>query len=313
MHSFLALVVLCGVYLLYKRRNYPQWLTFAVSAGVPSAALFALLYAGSGAGGFIEWYPGWLTNPAQRRDISLWLFLWLNWGTFLPLAAVSLIRFRYYRDPLVFGGVVLFALCFLFRFQPNVWDNTKLLTWSHLLLCVPVARYLAHLWSKPALVSRFVAVVLLVFTTASGTLELWRMTRTEAVAHRMWSTDELALAETFREISEPTSLVLCSDYHHHWVPSLSGRQVLLGYRGWLASYGLDYGPVERDIRSMLGGSPDAEALMADYGVDFVVIGNRERRDFDANESYFEQRHELILDQAGNKVFRVQRESGSNRP
>ena len=45
--------------------------------------------------------------------------------------------------------------------------------------------------------------------------------------------------------------------------------------------------------------------------DFVVIGNSERRDFGANESYFERHHELILDRAGNKVFRVRRESGSD--
>ncbi len=68
----------------------------------------------------------------------------------------------------------------------------------------------------------------------------------------------------------------------------------------------------RDIRAMLGGGPDAEALMARYGVDFVVIGRSERRDFDANESYFERRHELILDQANNKVFSVHREPGSDR-
>jgi len=312
MHSFLAVVWLCGMTLLYHRRNYPQWLTFAVSAGLPSVILFSLLYAGSGAGGCIEWYPGWLTNPGERRDIPLWLFLWLNWGVFLPLAAVSFVRFRYYRDPLVLGGATLFVLCFLLRFQPNAWDNTKLLTWSHLLLCVPVARYLAHLWSKPALISRCLAVVLLVFTTASGTLDLWRMTRTESVAHRMWSREELALADDFREVSEPTSLVLCSDDHHHWVSSLSGRQILLGYRGWLASYGLDYGPIARDIRTMLEGGPNAEALIARYGVEFVVIGRTERRDFGANESYFEQRHELILDRAGNKVFSIHRASGSDR-
>ena len=306
MHSFIALVVLCAVYLLCDRKNYRPWLIFAVSAGVPSVVLFALLYAGSGASRFIGWYPGWLTNPAEHHDISLWLFLWLNWGTFLPIAAVSVIRFRYYRDPLILGGMVLFALCFLLRFQPNAWDNTKLLTWSHLLLCVPVARYLAYLWSKPVWISRCAAVLLLVFTTASGTLDLWRITRTDAVAHRMWSREELALAEDFQRISEPTSLVLCSDDHHNWVPALSGRQILLGYRGWLASYGLDFGPVVRDIRSMLGGGADAEALMARYGVDFVVIGPSERRDFDANESYFERNHELVLDRARNKVFRIER-------
>jgi uncharacterized membrane protein len=138
------------------------------------------------------------------------------------------------------------------------------------------------------------------------------MTRTEHVSNRMWSREELALAESFRAVSEPTSLVLCSDYHHHWVPSLSGRQVLLGYRGWLASYGLDYGPIARDIREMLTGGEDAEALIARYGLDFVVIGISERRDFGANESYFEEHHELILERAANKVFRVHRESGSDR-
>jgi uncharacterized membrane protein len=106
---------------------------------------------------------------------------------------------------------------------------------------------------------------------------------------------------------------LCSDHHHQWVPSLSGRQVLLGYPGWLASYGLNYGPIQRDIRTMLSGGEGAEALITRYAVDFVVIGQSERRDFGANESYFERHHELILDRAANKVFRVHRESGSDRP
>jgi hypothetical protein len=154
--------------------------------------------------------------------------------------------------------------------------------------------------------------VLFLFTIASGSLELLRMTHSEGVAHRMWSREEIELAADFRAISEPTSLVLCSDHHHQWVPSLSGRQVLLGYRGWLASYGLNYGPIERDMREMLSGGENAEALLARYGVEFVVIGRSERRDFGANESYFEQHHELILERAANKVFRVRQDSGSDR-
>jgi hypothetical protein len=312
MHSFLALVVLSAMFVLYDRRNFSQWLVFAAFAGVPSCVLFALLYAGSGAAGFISWYPGWLTHPSENRDVSLWLFLWLNWGVFLPIAGVSLIRFRYFRDPLVLGGFALFALCFLLRFQPNVWDNTKLLTWSHLLLCVPVARYLSHLWSKPALVSRCLATLLFLFSIASGSLDLWRMTHTDDVANRMWSRDEMELADAFRATSDPTAVVLCSDHHHHWVPALSGRQVLLGYRGWLASYGLDYGPIERDVREMLSGGAHAEALIARYGVDYVVIGDSERRDFDADASYFERYHELIFDRADHKVFSVHRESEGDR-
>jgi uncharacterized membrane protein YobD (UPF0266 family) len=306
MHSFLALVVLCACYLLFDRRNARRWLLFAACAGLPSGLLFALVYAGSEATGAIAWYPGWLTHPSEPHDISLWLFLWLNWGVFLPLAAVAVLRFRSYRDPLVAGALVLFALCFLVRFQANVWDNTKLLTWSHLLLCAPVARYLGALGSRPALISRFTAVALFAFAVASGALDLLRISRTDAVANRMWTSEEIALADAFRAVSEPTSLVLCSDDHHHWVPALSGRQILLGYRGWLSSYALDYRVVERDVLAMLSGAADAEALFAQYGVEFVVIGESERRDFAADASYFERRHELILEGAGNQVFRVLR-------
>jgi hypothetical protein len=311
MHSFLALVLFCAMLLLFDRDHYAQWTIFAGSAALPSAVLFTTIYGGSGAGGFIDWYPGWLTH-AESRDASLLGFLWLNWGTFLPIAAVSVIRFRYFRDPLVLGAVLLFILCFLFRFQPNTWDNTKLLTWCHLLLCVPVARYLAYLWSRPMLVSRLVAVALAVVTIASGSLELWRMTHTERVANRMWSREEMVLADQFRELSSPTARVLCSDDHHHWIPGLAGRPVLLGYRGWLGSYGVDYSGVERDVRTMLSGGAGAESLLARYRVEFAVIGATERRDFDADESYFERHHRLILEGAGYKVFRVVPESGSDR-
>ncbi len=45
----------------------------------------------------------------------------------------------------------------------------------------------------------------------------------------------------------------------------------------------------------------------------MVIGRLEQRDFGADESYFERRHELILDQAKYKVFAVHRKSESDQP
>jgi hypothetical protein len=311
MHSFLALALLCGVLFLFDLRSYRSWLVFGVCAALPSLILLSLFYSGTGSRGFLEWFPGWVTNRRTGRDIELWRFLWLNWGVFLPIAAVSIVRFRLFRDPLVVGGILLFVLCFLVRFQPNTWDNTKLLTWAHLLLCIPVARYLADLWARRWAVPRSLAVVLLVFTTVSGFLEVWRVSRTEKVQVRMWSREEIELAEAFREISSPDSLVLCSDDHHHWVVGLGGRRVLLGYRGWLASYGIDYSDVERDVRNMLKGEPGAEELLERYGVDFVVIGRSERRDFGAQEGYFEQHHQLVLERAGAKVFAVGRPGGGD--
>jgi uncharacterized membrane protein len=64
---------------------------------------------------------------------------------------------------------------------------------------------------------------------------------------------------------------------------------------------------------MLSGGADAESLMARYRVEFAVIGASERRDFDADESYFDRHHHRVLEAAGYRVFRVESESGSDRP
>jgi hypothetical protein len=303
-HSFLALAWLCAWLFLFDLRHFRPWLGFAVATAVPSLALVALSYHDVGARGFFAWYPGWLANPAGPHPIPFWLFLWLNWGVFLPLAAVSILRLGGLRQPLWLAGATLFLAAMLFRFQPHPWDNTKLLTWAHLLLCAPVALYLARLWSRPGTLGRQLAVALFCFTTASGFLDVWRLLGGEAVSARMWSREELELADAFRRLSPPDALVLASDDHHHWVHALSGRRVLLGYRGWLASYGIDYAAVERDVQTMLqSGDP---ALLERYGVEFVVIGRSERRDFGARASAFEEHHTLVLEEADTKVFEVRR-------
>ena len=70
----------------------------------------------------------------------------MNWGLLLPLALWGTIQMRDYRHPMVIGGWVLFALCNIIRFQPWNWDNSKLLTWSYLMLIIPVVRVLSYLW-----------------------------------------------------------------------------------------------------------------------------------------------------------------------
>jgi uncharacterized membrane protein len=121
----------------------------------------------------------------------------------------------------------------------------------------------------------------------------------------MWSTEEIELAAAFREISAPGDVVLCSDHHHHWVPSLGGRRVLLGYRGWLAAWGIDYQGVERDVRTMLAAQPGTADLMRKYGVDFVVIGPTERTNYLADEAYWLAHHELVLESGSHKVFAIE--------
>jgi uncharacterized membrane protein len=99
------------------------------------------------------------------------------------------------------------------------------------------------------------------------------------------------------------SVVASAGSSHHWVSSLSGRPVLLGYPGWLWSYGFDYVPIERDVQTILRGGAESEELIRRHGVEFVVIGPIEREDSGA-ENYFRTHHDLLLEGAGYTVFRV---------
>lgn len=61
---------------------------------------------------------------------------------------------------------------------------------------------------------------------------------------------------------------------------------------------------------MLRGGPAAEALLQEYGVDFVVIGPSEVRDYGAQAGYFAERHVLLLEGAGTRVFGIGRPARS---
>ncbi len=309
LHSLMALALICAALFLRDWRNFRAWSIFAAATAAPVLAVLALVYADVGSRGFVSWYPGWLAYHETGADGSLVKFLWLNWGAFVPLAVVSIVRLDDRRNPLVWAGLVLFVACFSFRFQPNIWDNTKLLTWAHLLLCIPVTRYVVHLFERSAPLSRTLAVVLLAFLTASGGLDLVRALQTRENGFVMWTPEEMEVAEAFRALSRSDEIVLCGDDHHHLVPALAGRPILMGYRGWLATYGIDYDETLRDITTMLRGETSAEALLREYEVTWVVIGPWERSDFAARPEYFRQRHERVMQRHGYEIFRVNKKWG----
>lgn len=301
-HSYLALIIFSAVLFATSLRHWRKWLVLAAGAAIPSFVIYNAFYGGQGGLDFLKWYPGWLANPAAH-NLNFIKFLLLNWGLFLPLALVAIWRTKFYKHPLVIGGIVIFILAHLFLFQPFNWDNTKLLTWSYLVLIIPVTHYLAEIWKKNLLL-KFVVVGLFILMTASGFLDLWRLTRTEKLANLMWSREELALAEEFRELSQPTDRVFVSDKHNHWVSTLTGRQIILGYKGWAWTYGIDYGPLTRDSRLMFAGGDEAEELLKQYGVSFAVIDQSAVSDYQANEEFFRSRYPLVQTSRDYRVYKI---------
>ena len=57
---------------------------------------------------------------------------------------------------------------------------------------------------------------------------------------------------------------------------LAGRRSLLGYTGHTWSQGMDAGTREDDVRALYAGGPEAQVLLTRHGVDYVLLGPRER-------------------------------------
>jgi len=88
------------------------------------------------------------------------------------------------------------------------------------------------------------------------------------------------------------------------VPMVAGRRIVLGYRGWLWTYGLDVAPVLADVRAIYAGAAGAEELLRRYRVDYVVVGPGERESLHADEAFFAARYPLLVSRGAYRVFRV---------
>lgn len=302
-HSLLALGVICAVLALFSGARWRHWLVLLLTTVIPGGAIFFNLHGHHELQGFFAWYPGWLTHPDEHNDIGWLNFWWLNAGLLLPLAMLGVVQRRTWRQPLVIAGLVLFALVNLVRFQPWAWDNTKLLTWSWLLLIIPVTEVLSRLWSRNNL-TRIASVILVVSLCASGALDLWRLTHRDQVSVLLWDAQDVRLAVAFRGISAADDVVLCADDHHHWVSSLAGRQVIMSYPGWLFSYGIDYSAVAPDLAHLFAGDATSARLLAQYHVKFAVIGPAERALYQVNQRFFDLHFPVVMDDGRTRVYAV---------
>jgi hypothetical protein len=302
-HSLIALAMICAVYFAFTPKLWKPWLTFAAGAAFSASVIFLTLHHGQLEYGFFRFHPGWMTHQ-QSQSFNYLYFLLVNWGVFLPFAIFSFVKTKSYRKPLVVAGALIFVVCNLFLFQPWEWDNTKLFTWSYLLLIIPVITLLAEFWKKEKAAWRALVVGLFILMTASGFIDLYRLAQMNKTSIVMWDNADIEIAEDFRAISKPTDRVLSADKHNYWINTLAGRQMIMGFRGWIWSEGLEYRKLESDVLKMFSGTSESLNLLQKYKVRFVVIGSQEIFDFHANENFFSSRFPLVLQNSEYHIYKI---------
>ncbi|MBK9034703.1 MAG: hypothetical protein IPL61_26130 [Myxococcales bacterium] len=305
-HSFIVLMGLLALTVAVRtarmgRAARPWWLALAV-AGALAAPQLAWQLGGGWHASFGGWRLGWL---APRGAAGFGWFWLRSLGALALLAPVTaLVTWRRgrgsYARVLGLGALGLFVTANLYQFQPNAWDNIKLLAYAFMFGAVLTAGALAALLERGALARGAVGVVLIA-ATGAGALTLAR----ELDQHdQLASTADLALARQIRAVVPARARVLTADQHNHVVPMLAGRAIVMGYRGWQWTHGHDTRALERDERAIFQGAPGAARLIEHLGVTHVYVGPGEVRDFGADRAWFRARYPAILTVGEVEIFDV---------
>jgi hypothetical protein len=291
-HSFMAVMMVGAFLALINLRRWREWLLFFVVASI--IAIPQLLWSTHGTAvstrAFIAWQFGW-----DRSEENFFWFWFKNTGLFIPLLITALLWKR--EDYLVPRKLLFFylpfTLCFmvpnLVKLAPWIWDNVKILFYWWLASAPIVALLLTRLWEGKAW-HRGLAGSLFIMLTLAGALDVFAL-MTRQGEYQEFDRAGINFAEMIKQQTPPRATILHAPIHNTPV-FLTGRRSLMGYPGHIWTHGLDYGPRETEIKRIYAGAPDAESLLAKYGVDYVVVDPQELSLMKVNTDFFRRYPEV---------------------
>ena len=311
MHSMLALAIIGGLWWLWRFLSFDgktlwrdrlhfflMWCAVAIGVVAIAWPILHVFYpetlSSTASGAFIRWYPWWYVNSdaIHHGELSWLMFWWLNWGIVLPLALIRWVFLPIHKKTLWFPFLFLFVLLNFFLFQPHIWDNTKMLVWASVGVSALAADAIGSLMKHRRILLKILAFLFLLLATSSGLLDAYMLTNKKVHSWYMYSQKDLEMAEFIKTATVPETVFLTSDVHNNAITNLTGRRIVMGYRGWLWTYGIDYSSTEKDVFAIYHADPGFEKLLKKYNVSFVAFDSAVRNNWSGNEDYFRKRYPL---------------------
>ena len=322
-HSFVALALCSLGMLAYDmfaergRERKSQLLRYAVYGCLACALSLPQLFGFTFNQVFQESMEG-----ANNSFIEPW-FNWVNStdGTFsgmidgygwfyvknigLPFIILILALFeKNSRWRRVFAGalpIILAGECI--RFQPNIYDNNKLLYLAWLLCCMIVADWCRLLWhrlrglrARPVIAS----LAAVTFFLSAG-LTLWR----EAVSGYMaFSANSVAVGEYARDNTAEDAVFLTGVHHLNPIASIAGRNIVCGPDLWLYYHGLDTTERKRDIAAFYADPENNLRILEKYGAEYILVSSYERSDYNVDDDGLRVIADVVFSNREGTIYRV---------
>ncbi len=277
-------------------------LAAALALALPQLCFWTFQQAGEG--GFLRGHFGWVIG----EDGYLPFYL-KNLGLAFPLALGGLLLARGRDFFKLAPALGVWLLAELVEFQPNDYDNNKLLYPAFAFLCCGAAQCLARglelLRSRRA--RQGAAAGVLAAASLSAALTMGR----EAVAsYQVFSGGALELAQWVQENTAPQALVLTDTRHNNEIASLAGRNVVCGSPSYLYYHGLPYGEREQAARAMYESPEGARGLVENLGVDYILLSDFERASYQVDQEALDRLYPRVYDDGSRILYQVNQEDAT---
>lgn len=307
-HSFLGIAIIAATWFFVflsmhenKRKYLSDWLCFAVVAAilaVPQLLFWTIQQ--SGAAGFSRIKLGWV----NEMDFTVWF-----WIKNVGLAFILLFPALTWADKKLWsfysGAIAIFAVANIYIFQPNDYDNNKLLYLWYVMTVIVVAKYLLGVYDriKDMRGTNLLCIILLFFLTLSGFLTIGREFAS-SYELELFSPAAKAAADTVKIATPRDALFISADNHNNPISSLAGRNVFCGSPIYLAFHGLKYEERFDQVRTMYTNPAAFPALASENKIDYVYYSSYERERFKVGPEYFQRNYPVLFNQGDVMVFAI---------
>jgi hypothetical protein len=335
MHSFIAIVIYAffSFVFAYKNRqtNYQKNILKVFVPGfilaLPSIYFLTASQNGS-TGSSLRFHLGWMVErgigsanfvtEAGRSLFSLdyLSFLFTNFGLIIPIVLAVfvyfVIKYRTSYDqtlrnlyPYLLASVIIFALINLIQFQTWDYDNNKLLAYSLFFASPLVFWILGNVGKNRIIIKQILIGIILASFIFSGLVDIvFRLNVKRNSLYQIFSKDSVLVAEYIKDKIQEDDLILTSLFHTNFVVSLSGRQILVGYAGWLWSRGINYQSREKAIKDFYALPSRESSLLKEYNIKYILLDRSIAGDFIENTKKFDRLFDREFVSGDNVLYRV---------
>ena len=312
-HSYLALGLVAACWMISDAAHNGlsgSWLRCWLSFGLPAVLLAVpqlLLWTFHSVEGneqFLRFHFDWVNEGKEN-----WLWFWLkNVGPLFLIGPLSLALSKKEQRAALFPALLIFLLCELVAFQPNVYDNNKLFYISHAFFCLAAAdgtlRADKHIKGKSLRAAALTLLILLCTNAAVLTLTREIVSGTGSYSIRLFSASDARAAEYIRDNTEPDALFLTASNHNNAVAALTGRSIFCGSSSYLFYHGLNYRDRLEQEKLLLTDGEYFESMREELGVDYVYLGDYERGLTGCDTAWFDAHYPKVYSYGGVSIYKT---------